>query len=114
MQRSNQLKKKYNAAMKDTSTTLGIKWKDLSFRDKLAYVFAVLSFLCGWVFTGIGFFMPPQGEVSNSVLWILGQALLFTGAVIGIAQYYQGQLNEFKSSVMRQLKGEQEREMLED
>jgi hypothetical protein len=83
-------------------------WKSLSFRDKLSYIFAILSFVCGWIFTGIGFFMPPQGEVSNSVLWILGQALLFTGAVIGIAQYYQGQLNDFKDSVMNQIRREED------
>ena len=83
-------------------------WNSLSFRDKLAYIFAVLSFICGWTLTGIGFFLPPQGEVSNSVLWILGQALLFTGAVIGIAQYYQGQLKEFKDSVMNQLRRDED------
>jgi hypothetical protein len=34
------------------------------------------------------------------VLWVLGQALLFTGAVTGIAQYYQQQLNTFKKDVI--------------
>ena len=80
-------------------------WSSLSFRDKLSYVFAIAAFIAGWTFTALGFFAEPLGDISDSVLIVLGQSLLFAGSIIGIAQYYSGQLNDFKHSVMNQLKG---------
>ena len=44
----------------------------------------------GMLFTGIGFFVEPLGEVSDSVLWILGQALIYAGSIFGIATYTKG------------------------
>ena len=85
---------------------IGIQnWSSLSFKDKLSYIFAIGAFIAGWTFTALGFFCEPVGEVSDSVLWILGQSLIFVGAIIGIAQYYSGQLNDFKRSVIQDLKG---------
>jgi hypothetical protein len=42
-----------------------------------------------------------MGQVHDTVLWILGQALLFTGAVIGIGQYYNSQVLNFKKDIMK-------------
>ena len=79
-------------------------WEDLSFKERMSYVFATGSFALGWVITFIGFFLPPMGEVHETVLWILGQALLFTGAVIGIGQYYNSQVLNFKKDIMHFIK----------
>ena len=49
---------------------------------------AMLSF--GMVFTAIGFFVTPLGEVSDSVLYILGQSLIYAGSIFGIATYTKG------------------------
>ena len=78
-------------------------WKSLSFKEKLANIFAALSFLCGWTLTALGFFTEPVGIISDSVLIVLGQSLLFTGAVIGIAQYYSSELSDFKRKIMDEL-----------
>lgn len=96
--------------MKDKLDSMKQNWSSLSFKDKLSYIFAIGAFLFGWTFTALGFFTEPLGEVSDSVLWILGQALLFVGAIIGIAQYYAGQLNDFKRSVMKGLRHDEDTE----
>ena len=75
-------------------------WEDLSFKERMSYVFATGSFALGWVITFVGFFLPPMGQVHETVLWVLGQALLFTGAVIGIGQYYNSQVLNFKKDIM--------------
>lgn len=46
---------------------------------------AMLFFGCS--LTLAGFIISPVGEVHDSVLWVLGQALLYSGGALGIANY---------------------------
>ena len=72
-------------------------------KEILTVVTCSLSFAFGWLLTTIGFFVPPCGEVSDSVLWILGQSLLYTGACIGISSYYSKKLNDFKHEIRQEI-----------
>lgn len=74
-------------------------WKELPYKDKAAYCLAFSAFCLGWALTIAGFLVPPIGVVHETVLWILGQALLFSGSVIGIAQYYSAELKAFKKNI---------------
>lgn len=76
-------------------------WKELSFKDKLSYSFAMVCFSLGWIITFIGFFVPPVGLVADEILYILAQSLLFTGAIIGIGQYYNAQTQNFKYEIKK-------------
>lgn len=88
------------------------KWESLSYKDKLSYSLAIAAFALGWIITIIGFFVSPVGEIHSTVLWVLGQSLLFTGSIIGIAQYYSTQLNEFKSNIINSIKNPKDEEVL--
>lgn len=68
-------------------------------KETLGYWTAILAFSFGWVLTIAGFIVSPVGEVDDSVLWILGQALLYTGAVVGITQHYSTELRHFKREI---------------
>lgn len=68
-------------------------------KETLGYWTAILAFSFGWVLTIAGFIVSPVGEVDDSVLWILGQALLYTGAVVGITQHYSTELRHFKHEI---------------
>lgn len=46
---------------------------------------AMLFFGCS--LTLAGFIISPVGEVHDSVLWILGQTLIYAGGALGIANY---------------------------
>lgn len=59
-------------------------------RGNIAVYSAVAMLAFGMILTGIGFFVEPLGEVSDSVLWILGQALIYAGSIFGIATYTKG------------------------
>ena len=48
---------------------------------------AVLMLLWGVLITSLGFYTEPQGEVSSSVCWILGQSLIYAGSVFGLKNY---------------------------
>lgn len=73
--------------------------KKMTYKDKLAVWTASISFLLGWVLVVVNFFIPPIGVVADSSLWILGQALLYCGGVIGIAQYAKGEIRKIKYQV---------------
>ena len=76
-------------------------WAKLDVKTKFAIVTAAVAFLVGWGLTIAGFLMPPRGEVHDSVLWILGQALVYTASVLGIGMYVNGELSRLKAENQR-------------
>lgn len=75
------------------------KSKKMTYKDKLAAWTASMSFFLGWALVVINFFIDPVGAIADSSLWILGQALLYCGGVIGIAQYAKTEINKIKYHV---------------
>lgn len=84
-----------------------LKWSDLPFKERLGYIFASVCFLLGWIVTFIAFFIDPIGTVADSILYILGQSLLFSGAIVGIGQYYNAQVQNFKYEVKKFIKNKE-------
>lgn len=70
-----------------------------TFRYTLANVTAIVSFIIGWTLTIINFFISPIGEVSDSTLWILGQALVYVGSVVGITSYVTKEMDIIKKTL---------------
>lgn len=83
-------------------------------RGNIAVISAITMLSFGMIFTGIGFFVAPLGEVSDSVLWILGQALIYAGSIFGIATYTKGviikQVGELEERYKRERKDNNEEE----
>ena len=63
-------------------------------KGTIAVITAVVMLSFGIILTTIGFFVTPLGEVSDSVLWILGQALIYAGSIFGIATYTKKVITE--------------------
>lgn len=76
-------------------------WKTLDIKAKFAIVTAVVAFVAGWGLTIAGFIIPPKGEVADSVLWILGQSLIYTASVLGIGMYFNNQMVKFRADTRR-------------
>lgn len=90
-------------------------WAKLDVKTKFAIVTAAVAFLIGWGLTIAGFIMPPKGEVHDSVLWILGQALVYTASVLGVGMYLNNELTKlrvenqrFKRDVIEKVEGGEE------
>lgn len=66
-------------------------------RSRWAYITAVVAFIIGWGLTIAGFCVPPVGEVSGSVLAVLGEAMVYTASVFGVTLYFNTQLAKFRS-----------------
>ena len=74
-------------------------------RSTIAVISACVMLVFGILLTTIGFFVNPLGEVSDSVLWILGQALIYAGSIFGIATYTKGVIREQVSDLEQRYRG---------
>lgn len=79
-------------------------WVKMDIKQKFAIVTAVVAFVAGWGLTIAGFIIPPKGEVSDSVLWILGQALVYTASVLGIGMYFNNELVNLRRETRRYIR----------
>lgn len=90
----------------------------LDIKTKFAIGSAVVAFVVGWGLTIAGFVIPPKGEVHDSVLWILGQALVYTASVLGFGMYVNSQMVKFRSDTRRYIRdierGREPEEVAED
>ena len=79
------------------------KWVDLNIKEKLAILSAIIAFILGWCMSIAGFWIPPIGEVADSILWILGQALLYAASVFGVSAYFRSETVQLKRDMDRHL-----------
>jgi Na+/melibiose symporter-like transporter len=90
-------------------------WVKMDVKQKFAIVTAVVAFIAGWGLTIAGFIIPPKGEVSDSVMWILGQALVYTASVLGIGMYFNNELVNLRRETRRYIRDlEKEKEEGQD
>ena len=86
----------------------------MDLKQKTAYATAIVAFVLGWFLVVMGFFMPPEGEVADSVLWILGQSLIYTASVLGVTMYFNSQMVKFRTEtrqyIRKEIKAEEEQE----
>jgi hypothetical protein len=79
-------------------------------KDQAAYITAIIAFIVGWGLTIAGFIVPPLGEVSGSVLAILGEAMVYAASVFGVTLYFRNQMEKFRSDTRNYLEEKLEEE----
>lgn len=75
-----------------------MKWNNQS-KEVVSHVAAGLLLLFGMVMVVCGFFTPPAGEVHNSILWVFGQTLVFSGAVLGISLHVDNSIQSIEAKL---------------
>ena len=78
----------------------------LDTKSKFAIGTAIGAFVIGFGLTIAGFVLPPRGEVHDSVLWILGQALIYTASVLGIGMYFNSKLTQLDITTQKMIQQE--------
>lgn len=68
-----------------------VNWRDLNIKERLAIITALAAFIFGWGLSISAFIVPPMGEISNGILWILGQSLIYAASVFGITGYFNAE-----------------------
>lgn len=85
------------------------KWKDLNIKDKIAIVSAIVAFCAGWALSIAAFLVPPIGEIHDSVLWILGQSLVYCASVFGVASYFTSEAVRLRHDMKKMMMDYEER-----
>lgn len=89
-------------------------WKDLEIKTRIAYISAILAFTIGWGLTIASFCVPPLGVIAESTLWVLGQALVYSASVFGVALYTTNAVRGMKRDVREFMAEEQRRKEIEE
>ena len=80
-------------------------------KQKTAFITAIIAFVAGWGLTIAGFCVPPTGEVSGSVLAVLGEAMVYAASVFGVSMYFGHEMAKFRHDTRQYIdKIERERE----
>ena len=75
-------------------------WNEILHVKELTALFALLF---GFGLSLAGFIVDPKGIVDQSVLWILGQCLLYAGSIYGISTHYQKKQKELENKIYKRL-----------
>ena len=80
-------------------------WSNLEVKTKIAYITAIVAFVIGWGLTIAGFVIGA-GVISDSVLWVLGQSLVYAASVFGVGMYVTGSVRSMKQSIKMFMRNE--------
>lgn len=72
-------------------------------KENLTYGSAIGMLVFGVILVTAGFIMPPPGEIHDSVLYVLGQCLIFSGSVMGVSAYTTGKIRHIEHTVKRDI-----------
>ena len=77
-------------------------FKDLNIKEKLAIVSACAAFTIGWGLVICAAFVPILLS-EQGVLWILGQALIYSASVFGLGMYFKAESVQMKHDINRHI-----------
>lgn len=69
-------------------------------KDNIIVWVSVTLLIGAFVLAVLGFYMPPEGEISDSVLWFFAQCLVFTGSIFGINVYVRSKVNDIATNIV--------------
>ena len=68
-------------------------------KDTIEYLVAIAMIIFGMVLCMFAFFTPPLGEIHPTILGVLGQILIFVGAIFHLNIKLKNQNNDFETRV---------------
>lgn len=68
-------------------------------KDAIATYSALGMIIFGAVLTAAGFCVTPVGTIDDSVLWVLGQCLLYAGGIFGVTLYTKHRFDEMNKYI---------------
>lgn len=75
----------------------------LSIREVLTYLIAMLLMISAIVSVFLGMYIPPEGEVHDSILVYYGIASASASSLLGISMHYSSKLEDFKEQINRKV-----------
>ena len=90
-----------------------MKWNNQT-KEIFAHICAGLLLIFGMAMIIAGFLVPPMGEVHDSLLWIFGQTLVFSGAVLGISLHVDNSVKMIEAKLEQKLHKQLHDEFVEE
>ena len=75
----------------------------LTFKEVVIYLLAIIAMIAGLTLLYLGLFIPPAGEIHESVLTAYGLISIFVGSLLGITIHYANELEKLKATVQEKL-----------
>lgn len=82
---------------------LKAEFDKLTFKEVIIYLMAVCTMAAGLVLLFLGMYLPPEGQIHESILTAFGLICVFVAALLGISLHFANELTKFKSSVEERL-----------
>ncbi len=60
---------------------------------------ALLMLFGGFALAVAGFIVPPTGEISDSVLWLFSQCLIYAGSIFGVSIYCGRKMSQIQDGI---------------
>lgn len=79
-------------------------------KDTITVWSAIGMLLFGVILTASAFCIEPVGQIHDSVLWTLGQCLIYAGGALGIANYARQSAREAVEEMEEERKKLKEKE----
>lgn len=74
---------------------------DVNKKEAIQYATAVGMLVAGLALTVAGFVVEPVGEISDSVLYVLAQCLIYAGSIFGIGLYVNTKFAVLKRQIQK-------------
>ncbi|MDE7465022.1 MAG: hypothetical protein K2M59_01155 [Muribaculaceae bacterium] len=82
---------------------LKAEFDKLSFKDVILYSISFIVLIAGLVLLFMSMWIPPEGEIHNSVLATFGIILMFVGAIYNISMKYESATKSFQNTILKML-----------
>ena len=71
-------------------------------KNNLQTLSALMMLVAGLGFALAGFITPPPGEISDSVLWLFSQCIIYAGSIFWVGAYFKKSEESDKSDLSDQ------------
>ena len=78
-------------------------------KEAIQYATAVGMLVAGLALTVAGFVVAPLGVISDSVLYVLAQCLIYAGSIFGIGLYVNTKIDVLKRQIQKGASDAQDR-----
>lgn len=75
----------------------------LTFKDVVIFLLVTVTMAAGLTLLFMGLYIPPEGEIHNSVLTAFGTICVFVASLLGISIHCANELDKLKTSVQQQI-----------
>lgn len=80
-----------------------IGWKELDVKDKIAYTLSIVLVASGVIMAFLCFFLRADHDVTDGVLFYVGESFVTSGALLGVGLYVKNKFGQISNYLHEKL-----------